>query len=152
VQVDPKTGTNLSQVQNVGRAEYYGAELAVGYPIADQVRIDANYTYLKRNNLSSPSIYLTDVPQNKVFGSVQYSPIKKLYVMASEEYNSKRYSTSYGTVSGGFALTNVKAHLTLVKGFSIEGGVNNLFDKNYTLVEGFPEAGRNYFANVIFSY
>lgn len=72
--------------------------------------------------------------------------------MASEEYNSKRYSTSYGTVSGGFALTNVKAHLTLVKGFSIEGGVNNLFDKNYTLVEGFPEAGRNYFANVIFSY
>ena len=152
VQVDPKTGTNLSQVQNVGRAEYYGAELAIGYPIADQVRIDANYTYLKRKNLSNPSIYLTDVPQNKVFGSIQYTPIKKLYVMASEEYNSKRYSTSYGTVSGEFALTNVKAHLTLVKGFSIEGGVNNLFDKNYTLVEGFPEAGRNYFANVIFSY
>ncbi|MBB6131851.1 iron complex outermembrane receptor protein [Mucilaginibacter lappiensis] len=152
VQVDPKTGTNLSQVQNVGRAEYYGAELAIGYPISDQVRIDANYTYLKRKNLSSPSIYLTDVPQNKVFGSIQYTPIKKLYVMASEEYNSKRYSTSYGTVSGEFALTNVKAHLTLVKGFSIEGGVNNLFDKNYTLVEGFPEAGRNYFANVMFSY
>ncbi|WPU93046.1 TonB-dependent receptor [Mucilaginibacter sabulilitoris] len=152
VQVDPKTGTQQSQVQNVGRAEYYGAELALGLPVTNQLRIDANYTYLKRNNLSSPTIFLTDVPQNKVFGSIQYTPISKLYIMASEEYNSKRYSTSYGTVSGEFALTNVKAHITLVKGFSIEGGVNNLFDKNYTLVEGFPEAGRNYFANVIFSY
>ncbi|MDN3549387.1 TonB-dependent receptor plug domain-containing protein [Mucilaginibacter aquaedulcis] len=152
VQVDPKTGTQQSQVQNVGRAEYYGAEFAIGYPIANQLRIDANYTYLKRKNLSSPNIFLTDVPQNKVFGSIQYTPISKLYVMASEEYNSKRYSTSYGTVSGAFYLTNVKAHLTLIKGFSIEGGVNNLFDRNYTLVEGFPEAGRNYFANVIFNY
>ncbi|MDN5287491.1 MAG: TonB-dependent receptor [Mucilaginibacter sp.] len=152
VQVDPKTGTQQSQVQNVGRAEYYGAEFAIGYPIATQVRIDANYTYLKRNNLSSPGIFLTDVPQNKVFASVQYTPISKLYVMASEEYNSKRYSTSYGTVSGQFALTNIKAHITLVKGFAVEGGVNNLFDRNYTLVEGFPEAGRNYFANVIYSY
>jgi iron complex outermembrane receptor protein len=152
VQVDPKTGTQQSQVQNVGRAEYYGAEFAIGYPIIKQLRVDANYTYLKRNNLSSPAIFLTDVPQNKVFASVQYTPISKLYIMASEEYNSKRYSTSYGTVSGAFYLANVKAHLTLVKGFAVEGGVNNLFDRNYTLVEGFPEAGRNYFANLIFNY
>jgi len=152
VQVDPKTGTQQSQVQNVGRAEYYGAEFAIGYPIIEQLRVDANYTYLKRNNLSSPAIFLTDVPQNKVFASVQYTPISKLYIMASEEYNSKRYSTSYGTISGAFYLANVKAHLTLAKGFAVEGGVNNLFDRNYTLVEGFPEAGRNYFANVIFSY
>jgi iron complex outermembrane receptor protein len=152
VQVDPKTGTQQSQVQNVGRAEYYGAEFAIGYPIVKQLRVDANYTYLKRNNLSSLAIFLTDVPQNKVFASVQYTPISKLYIMASEEYNSKRYSTSYGTVSGAFYLANVKAHLTLVKGFAVEGGVNNLFDRNYTLVEGFPEEGRNYFANVIFSY
>ena len=152
VQIDPKTGMQQSQVQNVGRAEYYGAEFAIGYPIIKQLRIDANYTYLKRNNLSSPAIFLTDVPQNKVFASVQYTPISKLYIMASEEYNSKRYSTSYGTVSGAFYLANVKAHLTLVKGFAVEGGVNNLFDRNYTLVEGFPEAGRNYFANLIFNY
>jgi iron complex outermembrane receptor protein len=30
VAVDPVTNTKLSQVQNVGRAEYYGAELAAG--------------------------------------------------------------------------------------------------------------------------
>jgi len=152
VQTDPATGTQVSQVQNVGRAEYYGAEIAAGYPVGRTLRLDANYTYIKRNNLSSPQIYLTDVPENKVFASIQYTPLSKLYVVASEEYNSKRYSTSYGTVSGDFYLSNVKAHLNLVKGIAIEGGVNNLFDRNYTLVEGYPREGRNYFVNLSYNY
>ncbi|MCS3732103.1 TonB-dependent receptor plug domain-containing protein [Mucilaginibacter dorajii] len=152
VAVDPTTHVNLSQVQNVGRAEYYGAEFAAGYPINTQLRVDANYTLIVRNNLSAPQIYFTDVPKHKVFASIQYSPVAKLYVLASEEYNSKRYSTSYGTTSGAFYLSNVKAHLTLVKGLSLEGGVNNLFDRNYTLVEGYPEEGRNYFVNLMFNY
>jgi iron complex outermembrane receptor protein len=152
VQYDASTSTYLSQVQNVGKAEYYGAEFTAGYPIIPQLRVDANYTYIVRNNLSAPQIFFTDVPKNKVFASLQYTPIAKLYLLASEEYNSDRYSTSYGTVSGAFYLSNVKAHITLVKGFAIEGGVNNLFDRNYTLVEGYPEEGRNYFANLIYNY
>ncbi|TWV99666.1 TonB-dependent receptor [Chitinophaga pinensis] len=32
-----------------------------------------------------------------------------------------------------------------------EGGINNITDKNYSLVEGYPEPGRNYFANVVYS-
>ncbi|MDN3581606.1 TonB-dependent receptor plug domain-containing protein [Mucilaginibacter flavus] len=152
VSVDPVTKVSQSQVQNVGRAEYYGAEFALGYPISTQVRLDANYARIVRNNLSSPQIYFTDVPKDKVFASVQYAPIAKLYLLASEEYDSKRYSTSYGTPSGSFYLTNVKVHLTLLKGFAIEGGVNNLFDRNYTFVEGYPEEGRNYFANLVYNY
>jgi iron complex outermembrane receptor protein len=152
VQTDPATGTQVSQVQNVGRAEYYGAEFAAGYAVARTLRLDANYTYIKRNNLSSPQIYLTDVPENKIFAAVQYTPFSKLYIVASEEYNTKRYSTSYGTVSGDFYLSNVKAHLSIVKSIAIEGGVNNLFDRNYTLVEGYPREGRNYFVNLSYSY
>jgi iron complex outermembrane receptor protein len=152
VQFNSATNTYLSQVQNVGRAEYYGAELALGYTVNTQLQLNANYTLIVRNNLSAPQIYFTDVPKNKVFASIQYKPLAKLYLLASEEYNSQRYSTSYGTVSGDFYLSNVKAHLTLVKGFALEGGVNNAFDKNYTLVEGYPEEGRNYFASLIFNY
>ena len=152
VALDPVTNTALSQVQNVGKAEYYGAEAGIGYQLISQIRIDANYTHIIRNNLSSPQIYLTDVPKNKVFASVEYRPFAKLYILASEEYNSKRYSTSYGTVAGDFYLTNAKVQLGLTKGFSIEGGVNNLFDRNYQLVEGFPEAGRNYFANLMYTF
>jgi len=34
----------------------------------------------------------------------------------------------------------------------VQGGVNNIFDKNYMLTEGYPEQGRNYFAKVLFNY
>ncbi|MEO6150437.1 MAG: TonB-dependent receptor, partial [Mucilaginibacter sp.] len=151
VAVDPETQLPLAQVQNVGKAEYYGAELAAGYPLTPQLRVDINYTYIIRNNLSA-KLFFTDVPKNKVFASVQYAPCAKFYLLAAEEYNSKRYSTSYGTVSGEFYLTSVKAHFNLIKNFSVEGGANNMFDRNYTLVEGFPQEGRNYFANVIYRY
>ncbi|SHM01519.1 TonB-dependent receptor plug domain-containing protein [Mucilaginibacter sp. OK098] len=152
VQFNSATNTSVSQVQNVGRAEYYGAELALGYAISTQFQVNANYTHIVRNNLSAPKIYFTDVPRDKVFASLEFKPISKLYILASEEYDSKRFSTSYGTVSGAFYLTNAKVHLSLAKGFSVEGGVNNLFDRNYTLVEGYPEEGRNYFANIIYNY
>jgi iron complex outermembrane receptor protein len=152
VAFDPTTKTEVAQVQNVGKAEYYGAEFAVGYPITPQLQINANYAYIVRNNLSAPQVRFTDVPKNKVFASLEYKPITMFYILASEEYDSQRYSTSYGAVSGAFYLTNVKAHVNFAKHFSAEGGVNNLFDKNYTLVEGYPEEGRNYFVNLIYNY
>jgi iron complex outermembrane receptor protein len=152
VATDASTGAALSQVQNVGRAEYYGAEFAAGYPFTRQLRIDANYTVIQRNNLSAPEIFFTDVPKHKVFASVQYAPCEKFYILFSEEYYSKRYSTSYGTVSGEFYLSSAKAHINLIKGFAVEGGINNVFDKNYTITEGYPQEGRNYFANIIYRY
>jgi len=152
VTLDPTTGTNLAQVQNVGKAEYLGFEAGAGYQFSPSLRADANYTFIKRNNLSSPQLYFTDVPREKVFASLEYRPFAKLYLLASEEYNAKRYSTSYGTTAGSFFLTNVKASAELTRKFSLEGGVNNMFDRNYQLVEGFPEAGRNYFVNLIFNY
>ncbi|MCD0487794.1 TonB-dependent receptor [Pedobacter sp. MC2016-14] len=53
---------------------------------------------------------------------------------------------------GAFNLTSIKANLMLPKGFTVEAGANNLFDRNYTLAQGYPEQGRNFFANLIFNY
>jgi iron complex outermembrane receptor protein len=49
-------------------------------------------------------------------------------------------------------LINTKVAVKLIKNVHLEGGVNNLLDKNYTITEGFPEAGRNYFINLAFTY
>ncbi|RYZ97362.1 MAG: TonB-dependent receptor, partial [Sphingobacteriaceae bacterium] len=152
VAVDAQTQAKLSQVQNVGKAEYYGAELAAGYAFIKELRVDASYTHIIRNNLSAPKVFFTDVPKNKVFASLQYTPCERFYFLATEEYNSKRYSSSYGTVSGEFYLTGIKTHVNIIKGFSVEAGANNLFDRNYTIAEGYPQEGRNYFANVIYRY
>ncbi|MBE7175822.1 MAG: TonB-dependent receptor [Mucilaginibacter polytrichastri] len=151
VQFDEATNTNLSQIQNTGKAEYYGAEAGLGYSALKVLQLNANYTFIVRKNLSKPEVFFTDVPKHKVFATVTAQPLKNLSLIASEEYNSKRYSTSYGTVAGELYLTNFKAAYTFTR-LTLETGVNNLFDRNYQLAEGFPEQGRNFMATLLLHY
>ena len=141
-----------SQVQNVGKSEYLGGELGLEYPILRSVKAGANYTYIKMNNLSNPSLRFTNVPNHKVFSYVQYNWQDLFYIQVNGEYNSRRYSTSYGTIAGSFSLFNTLASYHIWKYFWVETGVNNLFDRNYSLVEGYPEPGRNYFVNLRYRY
>ena len=73
-------------------------------------------------------------------------------MQVNSEYNSKRYSTSYGTIAGEYLLLNTRASVKLWRYFSLEGGVNNILDKNYATTEGYPEPGRNYFVNFVYKF
>lgn len=140
----------LSQLQNVGRTQNMGVELGADFHVVSGLLLGANYTYIKRKNLTDPSVYLTDVPKDKLFGYARYSWHDKISIQANGEYNSGRYSTVYGIATSPFAVFGSSATAHVWKWFSIEAGVNNLFDRNYALVEGYPEAGRNFFANLIY--
>jgi iron complex outermembrane receptor protein len=150
VAYDSSTQTYLTQLQNVGKSEYMGFELGVNYHISPTLVAGTNYTYIKRNNLSRPGIYFTDVPRGKLFGFVQYRFKDIFTVEINGEQDSKRYSTSYGTVADGFSLFNTRGEVHLWRWFSVEAGVNNILDKNYALTEGYPEPGRNYFVNLVY--
>jgi iron complex outermembrane recepter protein len=139
-----------SQLQNVGESKYLGAEAGLEYQVLQSFKAGINYTFVKRNNLTNPTIKFTDVPKNKLFGFLQYQLRNRFTVQANTEYNSKRYSTTYGVSAGSFMLLNASATVNIWRYFSIEAGVNNIADKNYTLVEGYPETGRNYFANLVY--
>ena len=152
VSYDSATGTALSQLQNVGSAEYTGIELGLNYQPLKTLKTCLNYTYIKRNNLSNPGIYFTDVPRGKLFGFIQYCVKSIVSLQVNGEYDAKRYSTSYGTTAAAFTLFNASARIHIWKYFSLEGGVQNLFDKNYAYTEGFPEPGRNYFVNIDYRF
>ncbi len=139
-----------SQMQNFGKAEYEGAEAQVNYDVFKSLLVGANYTHIERHNLTDNTIRFTDVPENKIFGFAQYSPIKILKLIVSTEYNSSRYSTSYGTTTGKFTLVNGSISCKIWKYFSLDAGVNNIFDINYSLSEGYPEEGRNFFVTLRF--
>lgn len=139
-----------SQMQNTGSAEFMGVELSARYAIFKNLTIGSNYSYIERKNLSNSAILFTDVPYTKVFSYLQYKPIKKVKLMASTEYNSLRYSTSYGTKAPAFTLVNALVSSQVWKYISVEAGVNNIFDKNYMLAEGYPEEGRNFFITLRF--
>lgn len=140
-----------SQMQNAGRAEYMGAEAAADYRVFKNMFLGVNYTYLERHNLTDPSIYFTDVPNTKLYGYIKYNPSRQVQLLVSSEYNSSRFSTSYGTRVGDFTLVNAAVSVGIGKYMRVETGVNNIFDKNYYLVEGFPEEGRNFFVALRFS-
>ncbi|QNL49052.1 TonB-dependent receptor [Olivibacter sp. SDN3] len=148
---DPITEIWLSQLQNAGISKYSGVEIGSSYSVNDW-RVGGNYTYIRRKNITNPEVYFVDVPEHNAFGYIQYQTANKYSLQANIEYNSSRYSTSYGTKVGGFTLLHIRAAVPIWQKLSIEGGINNLTDKNYALAEGYPEAGRNYFVNLMFKY
>lgn len=139
-----------SQMQNFGKAEYFGVEAQINYAVLDKLSLNFNYTYIERNNITNPNIHFTDVPNTKVMGTLEYQPIKILRFIANSEFNSSRFSTSYGARVPDYTLLNFYASSKIAKNFSIDAGINNIFDRNYCLVEGYPEEGRNFFVTLRF--
>jgi iron complex outermembrane receptor protein len=138
------------QLQNAGDALFYGFELSITYMPLQGLNVGANYSYIQRKNETNPELYFANVPDHKTFAFIDYTFLKRANLLFSLENNSKRYSTSYGTSVPGYSLANAKGTVQVHKYIGLEAGINNIFDKNYSLVEGFPEPGRNYFVNIVF--
>lgn len=141
------------QLQNIGQQENLGTEIFATAQINDQWRAHFNYTWLDRNNITNPQYFPLDTPKHKVFTYLEYQPIRYLRLLASAEYNDKRYSNTTGTrVANDFVVGNMKATFLVNKNLNAEFGVNNVADQLYAYEEGFFEQGRNYFANINLSY
>jgi iron complex outermembrane receptor protein len=147
------TATTCTQMQNIGKVQTKGMELGILNTLTETVEIGANYTLLLRKNVSNPTIILTDVPNRKLFAYAKWQATASLSVIASMEADSSRFSSSDGKrISGGFGVANLKGTYQFNQAWSTEVGVNNLLDKNYMLVEGYPLEGRNYFANATMKF
>ena len=134
---------NLSQMQNLGKARYYGGEAEATIRPASKINVGVNYTLLKRENITNSSVRFLDTPEHKVAIYVQINPITPVDIQGSMEYDSKRFSTSDGIyTAGAFAIFNINASVFIFQNLEASAGIENLFDRNYSIVEGYPEAGR----------
>ncbi len=136
----------LSQMQNFQKARYFGSEIEIDAHILSFLSAGGNYTFLKRENISNSSVKFLDTPEHKILLYLNVFPISDLEIIASTEYNSARNSTSDGLYQAGpFAVFNISASLNLLHMFKLDAGVQNLFDRNYELTEGYPEPGRTFY-------
>jgi iron complex outermembrane receptor protein len=143
---------DLSQMQNTGEAEFKGVDLSIVYQPVTVLNLYAAYSYIERKNLSNPDILFTDVPNNKLFASVEYTIAKLLIINLFGEYDSRRNNASDGArVSAGYFVMNGQVSYHFARYLTAEIGSNNIFDKNYTIQEGYPEAGRNFYAALYFN-
>ena len=111
---------------------------------------------------SVPQARAEGTPRHNAFLYLSWSATNRLSITPSLELASDRYSLITGPDStllntppvpnyvfaGAYALANTEAAYKLNANFTSSFGVKNIFDENYELVDGFPEAGRTIFANL----
>jgi iron complex outermembrane receptor protein len=153
--------STVSQFQNIGTSVKRGFDLGLDWVVAPEATFGASYTYLYQRTLTivpknTEPVKSTDTPGNSGSLHADLRPFKWLSVVPSVEYDSWRYSYSDGKGNnreiGGFTLANLKLAVRLPYEISLSVGVENLFDKNYVLQEGYPEAGRTWFANARYNF
>ncbi len=150
---DPKNpGMTINQNQNIGEVDLSGIELEAGANVLTTLEIGSNYTYTHADNKTDSS-KITNVPAHKVVAYLRYTLFEKLIAQADVEFDSRRFSSSNGVqVADGYAIMGSKLSYDLGNGFLVDAGVKNLFDKNYAIQEGYPEAGRTFFSNLRYTF
>lgn len=139
------------QMQNVGQVYTRGLELGVSSPITSWLEAGANYTYLDSKVTSDPSTRLTGLPTHKFTANLTVRPVDKVELIGFLEADSGRWSSNTVKLPG-FATMDLKAVYHPIEALSMEAGVNNLADKNYSLSDGFPNPGRTLFANLTYRF
>lgn len=149
---DPAT---LTQSRNLGHGDYYGAELSLEARIGSTLNVGGNYTYTHRklHDPSNLAFRPTDVPTHKAFLYADWHPIERVHILPSADIASNRWTvTDFGTPvyyrTGSYVNAGLRVDYDIMPGVEIGVGARNLFDDNYQLVDGYPEAGRSFFASI----
>ncbi len=139
------------QMRNVGEVHTTGIELGLRTPLAAWLDAGFNYTYLDMKNVSSPATRITDVPDSKFTAYAVIKPLGTVDLIPFVEMNSGRWASNTVKLAG-YTTLNLKAVYRPLKGVSLEAGVTNLTDENYSLADGFPAPGRMWFANANYQF
>ena len=115
------------------------------------MELGGNYTLTVLTNVSDPTTRLTGIPRHKATVHALYKAGDAVDVISFAEYNSSRWASNTVALSG-FTTLNLKAVYRVTKDIATEVGVNNLTDRNYSLADGYPNPGRNYFANATLKF
>ncbi|HEU0121473.1 MAG TPA: hypothetical protein VFQ91_13165 [Bryobacteraceae bacterium] len=146
---------NVFQLRNLGEARYLGAEFALRTSITSSLHFQANYTYLSRRNQTNPSIIMLDTPRHKMYSSATYNIGPRVTLLADFRYEGGRYYQNdggrYGRASN-YAVTGIGGSARIYRQAVLQAGMNNAFDRNYLLMDGYPEAGRTFYLNLRYRF
>jgi vitamin B12 transporter len=150
-------GTGAGSFFNSDLARARGANFSGEARITRWLSGSANYTYDSTRTLSAPSDP-ADFDPNYIPGSrLLRRPVNSGNMMLnatflrmnwnlSGYFTGQRYDYSFlgQVIDPGYALLNLAATYHLARGFSVYGRINNLANKQYSEVYGFPALGREF--------
>jgi iron complex outermembrane recepter protein len=142
-----------TQLQNIGEQRNRGVELSLDYSPISTLQLSGQVNYVDVDNLTTPSVRVTNTPRNKYLLAADWQFLEKWSVRLDGQHESDRFSNSTGTrVAGSFTLVNGFVRFTPVEALGIELGVRNATDELYAYEEGYFEAGRTWLGQVDYRF
>lgn len=131
---------------NVNQASLRGVTLSGSTAVGDFL-LDANLTLQKPEDAATGKLLINRAEQH---GAVKLSRDLGAWKLAGElVFSGERYSDAGNTLKmGGYGLVNVSAGYALDKEWSFQARVNNLFDRQYELAQGYSTPGVNVFVGM----
>ncbi len=126
------------QVGNIGRARIRGLETEASYRLSEVISIAASYTYTNPvDEVTGQKIYYI-VPQSQTKGIITLFPEKGLYVTA--EGRAAENYVKAGERVWRYSVMDAKIAKKIGKGLHGEVffAMNNVFDRQYETVQGYP--------------
>ncbi len=134
--------------QNVGHAIVNGASIELVGRLSEQWFVRANFTNQLARDASS-GLDVVYIPRQLANVEVSYQWAPGSAVTAIVSYVGDRFDNAPNTRPvPGYWLTSLNVTWGLGEGYSIQAGINNLFDVSYQASLGFPEPGRTVYVGV----
>ena len=146
IQTDPNTFAAV----NIGNALTEGIELKASALLADNLKLNAGYTWLDAEDLDTGA-FLSLRPRNKFTSSIEYT-LAKLTVIGEFQYVSRRFDSSLNQDISSYSLVNLKGSYLLLKNLSLFVRIDNLFNKSYEEAAGYGTPGLSAFGGVKVSF
>ncbi|CAM5786804.1 TonB-dependent receptor [Castellaniella caeni] len=143
---------------NIGAATIRGLTLTGEQNLGDTtLRASADFLDPRNDNPQPADVYAgfaaegSTLPRRarQVFHASVEHRIQALKLGAEYEYTGNRYDDAANqTRLGGFSLVNLTAAYDFSKSLGVQVRWNNVFDKDYVLVDGYNTPGSNVFVNL----
>ncbi|MEJ2744469.1 MAG: TonB-dependent receptor [bacterium] len=142
-----------NQYRNYGKVRMNGIELNAEFRPIEELTFKLGYTYNHARDHSKGRVtdYLIDAPANKIDMDIGYTmPWTATKIDLIQQFQSKTYSQLptpkdpdlEKEVADGFYVFNVKFTQPLTKYLDGYVSLENLWDRNYETIYGFPSRGR----------
>jgi iron complex outermembrane recepter protein len=160
-------GTWLCQQSvNIGDEAHRGIEFSIRSIPISRMQLTANYTYLMRTltgpdnsaNANLPqmiAVFPQGTPKNRAVATATLGLPRTSLLIASIRYEGGAFTVNNGNIivpASKFATLDMGGEIPVYAGAKLQMGIKNLFDRNYYFQEGYPEAGRNFYANMRYRF
>lgn len=125
-----------------GKSIFKGIELAYKNYVTEDIFLNLNYTRLSAKNKDKEEFGRR--PKDKVGFGVDYYGLKDFHFNVNGEYIGDRYdrNNKQGAKTGNYTIWNAVVDYDISKNFSTYIKLDNMFNKDYQIVDGYATSQR----------